>query len=456
MNPKPSSLSSKSKAVREATNLLPTPGAKTWTLWATHSQWAPQGQIESVPGPRELSGEVHPALSLHCAHAEGYGSWRAMAHGIVADRFYEFSVWQRTEGTEFDNVQVPLVLSWMRADQNSPAIQRDYVDEYDSTTAETSGGWVRRVRRLRAPDEAVSVRVDLGLRWMRGASAWWMAPWIVEVPPPPARRVRIATTRIEPHHISTIALNTQAMAEMLDRLAPERPDLVLFSENLLDRFVHEPLSQTAQTIPGPFTEMLSEKARKLNAYIVAGLHEKDAEGRIYTTAVLVDRNGNIATRYRKMHLTLMEAEAGILPGHEPVVFETDFGKVGFLICWDNWFAESARLLRLKGAEILLLPIAGDGVPGHWETISRARALDNAVYLVASGTVSETPSCIINPAGEVLGRATGPLDYVVKEIDLNRQWYHRYLSIGPGMGHARSLYLHERRPDAYGPVSQSQK
>jgi len=121
-----------------------------------------------------------------------------------------------------------------------------------------------------------------------------------------------------------------------------------------------------------------------------------------------------------------------------------------LICWDNWFAEPARILRLKGAEILFFPLAGDGSDEHWDAVSRARAMDNGLFFVSSGTVSDA-SRIITPSGEVLGEARGDFSYVIKEVDLNQEWRLKYLSFDHATGEAKSLYFTERRPDTYGPL-----
>jgi predicted amidohydrolase len=134
------------------------------------------------------------------------------------------------------------------------------------------------------------------------------------------------------------------------------------------------------------------------------------------------------------------------PGSEYAVFDTDFGRIGLIVCWDNWFVESARILRLKGAEMLLFPLAGD-VDDHWDLMSRARAVDNGVYVVSSNTVGGA-SRIVNPAGQILAEVSGAFAMGVADIDLSQEWRTRWLSIGPGNGEGKSLYLKERRPDTY--------
>jgi predicted amidohydrolase len=136
--------------------------------------------------------------------------------------------------------------------------------------------------------------------------------------------------------------NLALMAATFDRAAAEKPDLVLFTENLVDRSTQRPVAETAQPIPGPATRMLSEKARQYKTWVATSMHESDG-GLIYNTAVLIDREGRIAGKYRKVHLAMAEAEAGITPGSSYPVFNTDFGRVGMMVCWDDWFGEVARI-----------------------------------------------------------------------------------------------------------------
>ncbi|MEJ1971872.1 MAG: carbon-nitrogen hydrolase family protein [Lacunisphaera sp.] len=215
---------------------------------------------------------------------------------------------------------------------------------------------------------------------------------------------------------------------------------------MLDRSTRLPLEKKAEPIPGPLTDLLGERARKYHCYVITTLHERDGD-LYYNTAVLIDRAGRVAGKYRKVHLAIAEADDGLTPGSEYPVFTTDFGRIGILTCWDDWFSEPARILRLRGAEVLFFPLAGDGSDGHWDAVSRARAMDNGLFFVSSGTVSDA-SRIINPAGQVLAEARGQFAFAVQDLDLNQEWRLRYLSVGAGTGEAKSLYFAERRPDTY--------
>jgi predicted amidohydrolase len=199
--------------------------------------------------------------------------------------------------------------------------------------------------------------------------------------------------------------------------------------------------------------MLAEKAKKYGTYAVATLLETDGD-LFHNTAVLIDRAGDIAGIYRKVHLTMGETDSGLTPGTEFPVFETDFGRVGLLTCWDNWFGESARALRLHGAEILFMPLAGDGSSIHWDTTWKARAIDNGVWFVTSSTVTDSPSRIINPEGEIVADANGGFAYAMADINLNQEWRQQYHST-KSYGEPARFLVKERRPDTYGPVLRAQ-
>lgn len=416
-----------------AVNLVPQ-DPSAWTTWSARPEVAPRADIVSAAGP---------VLRLRATNFASYGKWMAAVPGIQGGRNYRFEVQYRPEKIADEGVSVAVVLSWSTAEGKQ--LQRDYVDR----VTPAADGWRTASRTLRSPDAAHAVSVELGLRWTASGTVLWKNAALSETAAPPPRKVRIVTTRISPPPGATVEKNVQFMAETFDRAAQHKPDLVLFTENFVDRGVGRKLAETAQTVPGPATRVLSGKARQYKAWVATSLHEVD-NGTFYNTAVLIDREGRIAGKYRKTHLPLEEGERGIAPGSEYPVFDTDFGRVGMLVCWDNWFPEPARIMRLKGAEVLLLPIAGDGVPGHWDIISRARAIDNAVFLVASSGLRGTASRIVDPNGKVLAETDDGI--AAAEIDLGDETRVRWLSVGPGDGEAKSLYIKERRPDTYGPLS----
>ncbi len=428
-------------------NLVPNPAFQLSEsgMPAAWSVWSPRDELRvEAPVGREAGGGL---LVLKAPKPTSYGRWQTVVPKLRAGQAYRFEVFYRPLGVSWEQVSIPMVLTWCSDDAGSQMVQRDYVDQVLRL-----GEWRRATRTLIAPEGTRSLRIELGLRWAPGGAVAWMNPRLEEIEFAPRRVVRVVTTRLVPPRPATVESNRALMARVLDEAGARKPDLVLLSENFPDRSVKEPVEVTAEPIPGPTADLLAQKARQYSMYVAASLHEREGAV-IYNTALLVDRRGRIAGKYRKTHLPLSEAENGISPGNSYPVFATDFGRVGMLVCWDFWFPEPARILRLHGAEILLLPIAGDGDPRHWDVISRARAMDNGFYVVTSNTVGNSPSRIIHPNGEVLAETRENPGIAVAELDLDFNHRIYWLSVGPGLGEPRSLYLWERRPDTYAPLSQ---
>jgi N-carbamoylputrescine amidase len=223
----------------------------------------------------------------------------------------------------------------------------------------------------------------------------------------------------------------------------------------------------AESIPGPTTKLLGELAKELHVVIVASLFEKRAAGLYHNTAVVLERDGSLAGRYRKMHIPddpgyyeKFYFTPGDL-GFQPIA--TSVGKLGVLICWDQWFPEAARLMALAGADLLLYPTAigwdtqDDDTEQQrqreaWQTIQRAHAVANGLPVLSCNRVGvETAqdsdseihfwgsSFVAGPQGELLAQAVADKDAVLMaDIDLQRSEAVR--RIWP--------YLRDRRIDAY--------
>ena len=217
--------------------------------------------------------------------------------------------------------------------------------------------------------------------------------------------------------------------------------------------------EAAQTIPGPFIERLQEKARKYHMLVHGGsIVERDPElpGKFYNTSVLINRDGEIVARYRKIHLFDVNLANGekhfesdrIAPGNEIVTAEVDGITFGLTICYDLRFPELYRLLALHGAQILLVPAAFTLHTGrdHWEVLLRARAIENLCYVVAPAHVGIYPpnrqcfgrSMIVDPWGLVLAQAQDMPTVILSDIDLTQIERVR----------AQIPSLENRRPSAY--------
>lgn len=422
-------------------NLVPNPEFRvdptgkpiSWQFWSPRPDLRAHADVAGVGGGA--------SLRLTALDFSSFGKWLSKDIPITAGHFYRFQVLYKPTGIVNERGSVGVMLSWNRGD--GQPVQRDYVDGISAA----DHGWCRAARTLRAPETARSVIVELWLRWTAGGSVRFRSPHLIETSEPPPRKVRVVTTRIPVRWGTTVHDNLQSMAEVLDDAGREKPDVVLLTETFPERGVKGTVFDLSEAIPGPTTEVLADKAREYHTYIITGMFERDG-GKAYDTAVLIDRQGRIAGKYRKVHLPLAEVEGGETPGSEYPVFNTDFGHIGILICWDIFFPETVRILRLEGAEIVFVPIAGDPGARHYDVTTRALALDNGVYLVTS-VAEGRASRIVNPNGEVMAETTDGL--ATAEIDLRKKWRYWWLSVGPAYGEAKSLVIEERRPDTYGPL-----
>lgn len=268
----------------------------------------------------------------------------------------------------------------------------------------------------------------------------------------PKRTARVAAISGRPTQKVSRAEALQFYLGRMDALRGREIDLLCLPEYLNKDQVDLPSVEIAEPIPGPTTEALAQKARELGIYVAASLLER-AGNKTYNTAVLIDREGRLVGRYRKAHLTVFESLVrGVSAGDTYPVFETDFGKVGLLVCYDNHYPEPVRALALRGADIIALPNASDSREQGmlWEPMARARAVDNHVHLVSA--VNFGRSLIVNPKGEVLARnqryTEEPGGLIVADLDLDTSvsnWSGRSL---------QKRYLRLRRPETYSMLAHS--
>ncbi|MBI2899943.1 MAG: carbon-nitrogen hydrolase [Planctomycetes bacterium] len=224
----------------------------------------------------------------------------------------------------------------------------------------------------------------------------------------------------------------------------------------------------AEPVPGPTTDALSSPARELGIAIVASVFERRAAGVYHNTAVVLDADGSLAGRYRKMHIPddpLYYEKFYFTPGDLGFqAIPTRFGRVGPLVCWDQWYPEAARLTAMRGADVLVYPTAIGWHPSEkkkygasqldaWRTIQRSHAIANGVYVAAVNRVGHEgskggglefwgSSFLCDPFGRILAEAPCDREAVlVAECDpahtetVRRHW----------------PFLRDRRVDAYGGI-----
>ena len=285
---------------------------------------------------------------------------------------------------------------------------------------------------------------------------------------------------IQQSNTANMDANQDKSAQLVREAAGQGAELVLLQE--LHRGLYfcqnedTRVFDQAETIPGPSTERFGALARELGIVLVTSLFEKRAAGLYHNTSVVLEKDGSIAGQYRKMHIPddpgfyekfyftpgdaqRLDGESGFTP------IETSVGKLGVLVCWDQWYPEAARLMALAGADLLLYPTAIGWDPNDdeaekqrqldaWVTVQRAHAVANGLPVLAanrtgfesapdsdsgSGIQFWGNSFITGPQGELLGRTDADGDQVLV-ADIDRTRTESVRRIWP--------YLRDRRIDAY--------
>jgi predicted amidohydrolase len=275
--------------------------------------------------------------------------------------------------------------------------------------------------------------VQLWLHNAPRATIWWDDIRLAETKAPARRNVTVATVRLRPSRSSGPEENVRLFSEVIRKQVAGPADVILLPEGMTVVGTKKSYADVSEPVPGgPTVTALGAVAKDKKAWVVAGLYEREGSV-IYNTAVLIDREGRFAGKYRKVYLPREEIEAGLTPGDEFPVFHTDFGRVGLMICWDVQYTDPARALALNGAELILLPIWGGNL-----TLTRARAIENSVFLATSGY--DIPSLILDPKGETLAASEADGSVATATLDLNRRYTWEWL------GDMRGRFMREVRLD----------
>ena len=273
---------------------------------------------------------------------------------------------------------------------------------------------------------------------------------------------------IQQHNTGNMADNRQRLGEKIKKLAHEGAELIVLQElhNGLYFCQTEDVNvfDQAESIPGPSTEFYGNLAKELGVVIVTSLFERRAPGLYHNTAVVMEKDGTIAGMYRKMHIPddpgyyeKFYFTPGDL-GFQPI--DTSVGRLGVLVCWDQWYPEAARLMALQGAEMLIYPTAIGYDPNDtseeqqrqrmaWQTVQRGHAVANGLPVVTVNRVGEEDgvpfwgtSFVAGPQGELLYEApTSQEVETVVDVDMQRseqvrRWW---------------PFLRDRRIDAYNDI-----
>ena len=268
---------------------------------------------------------------------------------------------------------------------------------------------------------------------------------------------KIGLVQVKQELCDGYAERTQKLLDLARACFEEGADLVFFPEAyqyVSDREIiyrHEDLRKCNRE----WKSRCAALAREYHAYIVPWDYELTEDGKVYNASYILDRNGEEVGRYRKVHLTHGEQKKGITNGTDFPVFELDFGKVGIMICFDNYFPESARILGNRGAQLVLYPLYGDTLNPGWELKTRVRALDNSMY-VAPCRIDTRPSVftgLVSPDGRVLCRLDAFPSYTVVDVDMGREVVTQTTGMSEYRENIRQYLDRCHRPDAYTGLSE---
>lgn len=281
---------------------------------------------------------------------------------------------------------------------------------------------------------------------------------------------------LQQHNSADTRENILRLAEGIADLAKRGAELIILQElhNSLYFCQVENVNNfdLAEPIPGPSTDMFGELARQYGVVIVTSLFERRAPGLYHNTAVVIERDGCIAGKYRKMHIPDDPAyyekfyfTPGDL-GFHPI--DTSVGRLGVMVCWDQWYPEAARLMALQGAEILIYPTAigyeSSDTPEEqqrqrraWQTVQRGHAVANGLPVVAVNRVGHEP----DPSGQTNGImfwgtsfVAGPQGEIFYEASEDEE---ESIIVDIDMAHSEQVrrwwpFLRDRRIEEYGGIT----
>lgn len=333
------------------------------------------------------------------------GSWVGK-YDIQSIAFLQFSSHYYSRQVDEPNRSIITTLVWLdeEGEQIGPK-------EFPRFFGEQEDGWSLFRQTYKVPDGVISAEVELTYRWDADGKVFFAPPKLEKVDQIPSRKVKLAAVHHKPRQ-STVEANLEVFGDFAKEAGLQGADIVCLPEGITLVGTGKNYVEVAESIPGPTTEYLGRIAKEQAMYIVAGILERDGEA-VYNTAVLIDRKGELSGKYRKVCLPREEIEGGVTPGQQFPVFDTDFGKVGIMICWDVAFPEPARQLAMQGAEIILLPIWGGNI-----NLTKARAIENQVYLVSSTYDMRTG--VFNLEGDLIAEGTDDHPVAIIEVDLGEQ------------------------------------
>lgn len=231
--------------------------------------------------------------------------------------------------------------------------------------------------------------------------------------------------------------NVRTVKTYLEKIKDENPDFVILPEMFCCPYQTENFPIYAEKEGGPVWQQLSGYAKQYGIYLIGGsMPEKDAEGNVYNTSYIFDREGKQIGKHRKVHLFDIDVKGGqtfkesdtLTAGDSDTVFDTEFGKIGVMLCFDIRFPELSRMMVNDGVKVIFVPAAFNMTtgPAHWELSFRTRALDNQIYMVgcapardvSAGYISWGHSIVTDPWGRVTGMLDENEGILLAELDMD--------------------------------------
>lgn len=393
---------------------------------------------------KEQDGKT--VLQITHDHRPGLDGWFERTFSVEGEKYYRFSVDRRTEDVPNPRQSAIVRIVWEDASGKTvkPMLQRPqdprpvWIAEPEFPEDTVLIGDAMRVSGVyQAPPLATVARIELHLQWApQGKVEWTNVTWESCDPPLP-RRIRLGAAHYRPSGISP-QKNCEEFSPIVARAKQLGVDLLVMGETIPQVGSKKPVQEIAETIPGPSTDYFGSLAKQYGMHLVFSLNEREAH-LVFNTAVLINPRGEVIGKYRKVCLPHGEVVAGVAPGSEFPVFETDLGRVGMMVCYDGFFPEVARALSANGAEIIAWPVWGCD-----PKLAQARAGENRVPIVSSTFMDRKDqwmiSGIFDHEGNIAAQAEQWGEIAVADIELGRKY------VGPyNLGDFHAM-IHRHRPD----------